>query len=80
MSKQASEELLRALAEGISEVLPKIYKKEMGFMLVVSPFGEDSPIADYIGNCKREDGIEWLRETADRLEQGQDIPTTKGNA
>lgn len=52
----------------------------MGFTLVVSPFNQPNSISDYIGNISREDVIDLMRQTADRLENNQDIPATKGTA
>ena len=69
-----TEEILRAIAEGIKEILPG-----MGFALVVFKF-DDPSIGNYISNAEREGMIEALRETADRLEANQDIPPTKGSA
>lgn len=40
------------------------------FALVVF---NDPAIAQYIGNCEREDMIRAMRETADRLERRQDV-------
>lgn len=76
---------LRALAKLNEDMLRDIYGVKMGFFLVVSPINRDmikqpSAIADYIGNCRREDGIEWMKETIERFEKREDIPETRGNA
>lgn len=76
MSKQ--EEDLRAVAEGLTEALEMLYGKKMGFFLCVSPFDENQDVADYIANVAREDGIAWVRETVERLENNEDIPATVG--
>lgn len=73
------EEDLRELAELLDRALELVYSNPMGFMLVVSPFGEEG-LCDYISNGAREDCIRWLRETADKLEANQLIPITKGTA
>ena len=40
---------------------------------VVLIFGLDRPdMSNYISNCKREDMIKCLRETADRIEKNKD--------
>lgn len=65
---------MRAMGEALREVLPK----GLGFALLV--FATDNPgLANYISNCDREDMIKALRETADRLEKGQIIPTPESN-
>ena len=44
-----------------------------GFMLLVTEFGKDPGVGNYISNCSREDMIKALREKADVLEQKLDI-------
>jgi hypothetical protein len=34
----------------------------------------DPKIGQYISNCRREDMIKALRETADRIERNEDVP------
>jgi len=34
----------------------------------------DPKVAQYVANCTRESMIEAMRETADRLERGEDVP------
>lgn len=80
MANLDQEESLRIIADSIAEILPKIYGQEMGFFLCVTPLNEKDGIADYIANCVREDGIEWLRETADRLENNEEIGAIEGQA
>ncbi len=77
---QPQEEGLQVIAQVLNDTLPKIYGVQMGFFLVVTPYDTEKPVCDYIGNAHREDAIEWLRETADRLEAGKDIPVTEGEA
>ncbi len=81
MSTPEEAEMLRGLGRFISEVVSQIYEQEMGFFLCVGPMGNNpDAIADYIGNIRRDTGIEWLRETADRLELRQDIPEPEHSA
>ena len=47
-----------------------------GFVVLVFPFGEAGRAAHYISNARREDMIKALREKADTLEAGQDIPVS----
>jgi hypothetical protein len=42
-------------------------------LFVVLAFEDDPGIAQYVRNCQRSDIIKALRETADRLEQRQDV-------
>ncbi len=70
---------MRALATALSELLNEEYGKKMGFFLVVGPEGTGG-VSDYIGNITRGTGIEWMKETIERLEKNQDIPVTQGNA
>lgn len=72
------EEGMRKLAKATEEYLNGLYGEKMGFFICVSPYTYDSGVADYVSNTDRRDAIEWLRETADRLEQNQDIPATQG--
>lgn len=48
------------------------------FVLLVSPFGEHG-MANYVSNGTRTDIIKFMRETADRLEKGQDFKTPDNN-
>lgn len=74
------EEQLRELAKILDKTLEDaIYKERMGFALLVFRFGE-SGVGDYISNADREDMIKGLRELADRLEAGETIPVTLGEA
>lgn len=67
------------LASVIDETLPHAYGVRMGFCLLIFHFGGPGQ-ADYVCNCDRADMIKALREAADRLEAGQDIPSTIGSA
>ena len=66
------ENLMRTIAKWIDTAL-KGNPGPKGFALIVFDF--NSPGAgNYISNADRKDMIATLRETADRLEQNQDIP------
>lgn len=61
---------MRNMGDALIEALPE----GVGFALLV--FATNEPgLCNYISNAKREDMIKALRETADRLEQGKQIPT-----
>jgi hypothetical protein len=78
MANRTQEIALKDIGRALSEVLSELYGQEMGYLLVVSPLNTPMPVADYISNADRESGIEWLRETADRLDANQDIPASIG--
>lgn len=81
MDNETQEKGLKLLAEVISDFTDSLYDQKMGFFLCVTPLdGSSEGVADYIANCEREDGIKWLRETADRLERNESIGPIKGQA
>jgi hypothetical protein len=55
------------LAKATESVLPD----NALFVLLVF---DDPQIAQYVSNCSRENMVQALRETADRLESREDIP------
>ena len=61
---------MRMIAEDIERKVGKDY----GFMVLVFPFAEGAKTANYISNCDRKSMISALREKADVLERGLDIP------
>lgn len=69
-----SKEAMQKMADDIKKILPS----DLGFALIVFPF-KDVGVGNYISNACREDMIEALRETADRLEKNQDFKTDKDN-
>jgi len=71
---------LEPMARALDGLIEELYKKRMGFALVVFEFNTDKGVADYISNAQREDMIKVLREKADILEAGLDIPKIIGNA
>ncbi len=79
MSVLRQEADMKELGPLLSEALDLIYGQHMGFALLWFTFNDDG-VGNYLSNASREDMIKALRETADRLEQNQDIPSTKGSA
>jgi hypothetical protein len=73
-------ESLDKIAKTLEEILTDLYGKKMGFALFMFPFNEEGPAGDYVSNGQREDMIKFMRELADRLEAGKDIPKTEGSA
>jgi hypothetical protein len=69
MTEPELRDLTTRVCRGIQGTLPP----QTGFAVVFFPFGEPG-IGQYGGNCRREDIIKSLRETADRLEAQEDIP------
>lgn len=74
-------EAMDILAKSLDDLLPTIYGQRMGFALFTFPFGdEEGLVGDWISNSERGDMIKFMRDIADRLEAGQDIPRTIGEA
>jgi hypothetical protein len=74
-------EAMDILAASLDEILPDIYGERVGFALFTFPFGgQEGQPGDWISNAERKDMIKFMREIADRLEAGQDIPRTIGEA
>jgi hypothetical protein len=72
---------LDILAKALEEVLAEIYGKRLGFALFMFPWGEaEGEAGDYVSNSTRETMIKFMREVADRLEAGEEIPRTVGQA
>ncbi len=68
---------MQGLAIHVDGVLNQgLYARKYGFAILVFPFISDpaEKAAHYISNAKREDIIKALREKADVLEAGMDIP------
>lgn len=61
------------LAKVIEVELAHTYNTHMGFCLLIFPFHQPG-ISHYLANADRTDMIKALRETADRLERGEDNP------
>lgn len=78
---------LRKLANVLDEVLAQEFEHRIGFALFVFEFESDKDdkaaldkAANYISNGRREDMIKFLRESADRLENNEDIGVSIGEA
>ena len=73
------DEALQALASTLDEYLAVAAGRKIGFALLTFDFGDDGPkYGGYISNAQRPDMIKALREAADVLEAGQDIPAAVG--
>lgn len=71
---------LREIAIILEKELEYSYGEPMGFILLVTPWSTGNSVCDYISNGNRNNCIDWLKETAQRLENNETIPATKGNA
>lgn len=63
----------RGLSQMIENALPPMaggHNGKCNFVLLVT---DESNIAQYAANCRREDVVKFLRETADRLEKREDV-------
>jgi len=70
--QRKTEEFMKILGLSIEEVINQTVG-EMGFALLVFDFGRPG-VSNYISNAERGDMVTALRECADRLEGGMDIP------
>lgn len=75
--QQRIEEAMRDLAGAIGHVIKEEFG-EMGFALIVFEFHKPG-ISNYISNARRHEMIMALRESADRLENNEDIHAVKTN-
>ena len=80
MATKEENRKMRALGEYLDKKLKNIYGRETGFFICVCPFVGDNEdefpdgvIADYLSNCKREDGIAWMKGTVKRFEENDGI-------
>ena len=71
---------LRDIGHVLDQVLIELYGYRVGFGLVVFPFGDGERTADYISNGARGCMINALREAADKIERGEFMPVTIGEA
>lgn len=65
---------MRELARILDAYLNGNGPTKLGFALLVFEIRKPG-IANYIGNCQREDMLKALKETVARWEAGQDFPT-----
>ena len=63
--------LLSAIGQTVERVASMMNVEKPLFALLLF---NDPAVAQYIGNCDREDMIKAFREAADRLEKKEDIP------
>jgi len=85
LKERKKQRFLHEIAKVLDKVLENEFRERMGFCLLVFPFEKQSPdgdleIADYVSNAKRESMIKFLKETAERFENREDIPNTIGTA
>lgn len=64
--KKFTDQILKVLAKVASEALEPF---NFGFCLLIFPKNNKNAIPNYISDCKREDMIKLLRDTADRIEK-----------
>jgi len=77
-NEKENERIIKVLDEIINEILDELFPKQnLGFTLLLFEFCNPG-IANYISTAKRSDMIKHLRETANRLENKEDIPPTIG--
>lgn len=74
---QDTERFMAGLVNAMDATLKETFDQEVGFALILFDFYKPG-IGNYVSNAEREGMIKTLRETADRLENNEDIPPTKG--
>jgi uncharacterized FlgJ-related protein len=74
-----TESCMSGIAAALDKTLEEIAGKKMGFALIVFEFNEKS-LANYVSNANRSQMISELRQAANQLEKGKDIPATIGEA
>ena len=70
MTEPELKELMATMARGIEFIASHCEVEKPLFALLLF---NDPKVAQYVGNCRREDMILAFREAADRLEQRQDV-------
>jgi hypothetical protein len=75
--QQRIETVLRYIATAVEGVIKHEFG-EMGFAIILFDFYKPG-IGNYISNARRHEMIKALRESADRLENNEDIPAVKTN-
>ena len=73
-----TEKIMRGIAASLEEVIEDNIGKNMGFVLMVFKLGKPG-ITNYISNVQKTDIIAGLRESANKLESGQDTPAAQGS-
>ena len=74
---QDVERFMAGLANAMDATLRETFDQYVGFALILFDFYKPG-IGNYVSNASREDMIKTLRETAERIENNEDIPPTKG--
>jgi hypothetical protein len=69
MTEPELRDLTRRCLNALKERLPD----GVMYTILFSPFGRHG-VGQYGSNCRREDMVKMLRETADRVEFRQDVP------
>lgn len=72
------DEFLQIFAQAADKAFTEAYGMRMGFAIIVFPF--NASVADYVSNAERENMVQALRETADRIEKKEYIPPAQGTA
>lgn len=75
--QQLLEKAMQAIAGAVEDTFNETVG-QMGYALIVFDLRRPG-IGNYISNAHRGDMIKALRDTADRLEQNQDIPPVNFN-
>ena len=74
---QDVERFISELGSVINETLEETFGQQCGFALLLFDFYKTG-IGNYISNADRTTMVKALRETADRIENREDIPPTIG--
>lgn len=75
------ENTLQSFGKELLMAIQYIYNRhDIGFALLIFEFNSEDGLTDYISNANREDIIKYLRETAARLENKDNMPTIIGIA
>lgn len=79
--RKSSEGFMQSMARVIDAALQEELGRKVGFALLLFDFdAAEGTAGNYISNVERGSMIKALRESANRLEQNQDIPRTIGSA
>lgn len=74
---QDVERFMSGLASAMNETLEETFGQKCGFALLLFDFYKPG-IGNYVSNADRTTMVKALRETADRIENREDIPPTIG--
>lgn len=71
---------LDILAKALEDLLSEMYEvKRIGFALFMFSLDEET-LGDYVSNCERDEMIKFMRDLANRLEEGKTIGRIIGEA